>query len=136
MKISADTQSVIDFLQMISDNGIRKPIDLAAILEVGATYSQDELVQSIIFTGKSIWNLSKILTRSPDSAAIDKINREFRDNIDEMQNQLLKIIDFVEIADVQRFNIVYLQKDLGSMRNIIDLAHDLSILKDAQKKNM
>ncbi|MEN6510904.1 MAG: hypothetical protein ABFD00_03625 [Chloroherpetonaceae bacterium] len=136
MKISADTQSVIDFLQMISDNGIRKPIDLAAILEVGATYSQDELVQSIIFTGKSIWNLSKILTRSPDSAAIDKINREFRDNIDEMQNQLRKITDFVEMADVQRFNIVYLQKDLGSMRNIIDLAHDLSILKDAQKKNM
>ena len=136
MKISADTQSVIDFLQMVSDNGIRKPIDLATILEVGATYSQDKLVQSIIFTGKSIWNLSKILTRSPDSAAIDKINREFRDNIDEMQNQLLKITDFVEIADVQRFNIVYLQKDLGSMRNIIDLAHDLSILKDAQKKNM
>ncbi len=136
MKISADTQSVIDFLQMISDNGIRKPIDLAAILEVGATYSQDELVQSIIFTGKSIWNLSKILTRSPDSVAIDKINREFRDNIDEMQNQLRKITDFVEMADVQRFNIVYLQKDLGSMRNIIDLAHDLSILKDAQKKNM
>ncbi|MCE5305100.1 MAG: hypothetical protein ABFD61_04895 [Chloroherpetonaceae bacterium] len=136
MKISADTQSVIDFLQMISDNGIRKSIDLATILEVGATYSQDELVQSIIFTGKSIWNLSKILTRSPDSAAIDKINREFRDNIDEMQNQLRKITDFVEMADVQRFNIVYLQKDLGSMRNIIDLAHDLSILKDAQKKNM
>ena len=134
MIISDDTKSVIEFLQMVSENNLRKSKDLAIMLEVGATFSQSELIQSIIFTGKSIWNISRVLAHSNDSISIDNLKREFEANINNMREMIMQMIDFIDEEDAHRFYIIYLNNDLGSTRNIIDLAHDLSILKDLQKK--
>lgn len=134
MKISTDTQRVIEFLQSISKNNLRKSNDLAIILEVGATYSQEELVQELLFTGKSIWNLSKVIARSDSSISIENLKREFEANINKLREMIMQMIELFEEEDTKRFYTIYLQNDLGSTRNIIDLAHDLSILKDIQKK--
>ena len=134
MIISDDTKRVIEYLQMISENNLRKSKDLSIMLEVGATYSQNELIQSLIFTGKSIWNLSKTIARSIDTIPNDNLKREFEVNINEFREMITQIIDYVDEEDANRFYIIYLNNDLGATRNIIDLAHDLSILKDIQKK--
>ena len=134
MIISDDTKKVIEFLQVVSENNLRKSKDLAIMLEVGATFNQSELIQSIIFTGKSIWNISRVLARSDDSISIENLKREFESNINEMREMIMQLIDFINEEDAHRFYIIYLNNDLGSTRNIIDLAHDLSILKDVQKK--
>lgn len=134
MIISDDTKRVIEYLQMISEDNLRKSKDLSIMLEVGATYSQNELIQSLIFTGKSIWNLSKTIARSIDTIPNDNLKREFEANINEFREMITQIIDYVDEEDANRFYIIYLNNDLGATRNIIDLAHDLSILKDIQKK--
>jgi hypothetical protein len=134
MIISDDTKRVIEYLQMISEDNLRKSKDLSIMLEVGATYSQNELIQSLIFTGKSIWNLSKTIARSIDTIPNDNLKREFEANINEFREMITQIIDYVDEEDANRFYIIYLNNDLGATRNIIDLAHDLSIMKDIQKK--
>ncbi|HRS01010.1 MAG TPA: hypothetical protein P5545_00490 [Bacteroidota bacterium] len=135
MEISEDTQKIIDFLQFVSENNLRKSNDLAIILEIGATYDQFEIIKSLIFMGKSFWNLSKILSRSSDSFQLDNLKREFEVSLVEIKILLSQLLDFAEDSEYKKFNVAYFKNDIGATRNLIDLAHDLSILKDIQKNS-
>lgn len=129
MNISEDTLRVVNFLQEFSNNTLRKRNDIEAILEIGATKADSILIEKIIFTGKSIWNLHKTLSRSQ----IDNTNlqRELEKSFYELQELLAKLIDGIEETDLlQRFENVYFQKNSGCFRNVVDLSHDLAKLKD------
>jgi hypothetical protein len=136
MEISEDTQKVINYLQYYSNNSLRKAQDVALILEINAERNDYLLANQIIFTGKSIWNLHRTLRRSDGSRDISLLEKEILSSFKEIQKLLSKFINYAEKEQIKRFEEVYLQETAGCLRNIIDLSHDLSILKEVQTEQM
>jgi hypothetical protein len=128
--ISEDTQKVIDFLQDYTKKNLRKPVDLATILEISALNSDHNFVINLVFIGKSLWNLNRAFTKSQGTDN-QNLERELQKNFVEMQESLAKLIDEIEDEETkERFRSVYLQNTLGCFRNMIDLSYDLTKLKD------
>lgn len=133
MNISEDTIRVVDFLQDYSNNTLRKRKDIEVILEIGAIKSDHSIVEKIIFVGKSIWNLNKTFSRSQSDNR--NLQRELENSFYEIQEYLAKMLDGIDATDIiERFNTIYLQRNSGCFRNVIDLSHDLSKLKDLIQK--
>lgn len=129
MIISNDTLNVVDFLQNYSNNTLRKPKDIQFILEIGAIKATPDHIQQIIFLGKSIWNLNKSLSNPKDDNA--NLQREFEKSFYQFQDLLRTLLDDIDAPEVlDRFLTIYFQANSGCFRNTIDLAHDLSILKE------
>jgi hypothetical protein len=137
MKISKDTEAVLNFLIEYSENNIRKLNDLGIILELCATYNEHELLNNLIFTSKSVWNLHrKIKKISPEQEGADLLKKELGRSLDTMRNMLIEVIKYSEEADIiKRFEEIYFAIQTGAMKNLIDLAHDFSIIKELQQKN-
>lgn len=133
MQLSNDTQKVVEILQEISNNSLRKPNDTGSILELGATYGKSELVNNLIFTGKSLWNISaKMKKVNPGQEGIEVLQKEITRLFSEFQSLLA---EFKELADVdfnERLDSIYLAQTRGCLKNAIDLSFDLSCLKDLQ----
>lgn len=134
MIISPDTQAVLDFLDEYYKRSMRKLNDIGVILELGARNNSAEDINRLIFAGKSVWNLyrkAKSVTMQPNP-----IEEEMERNISEMQKYLTAIK--VENADEEigkRFSDVYLNDKFETKFNLIDLAHDLALIKELQTKN-
>lgn len=131
MKISEDTAAVIEFLEQFSSEGLRKNNDIAIILELSASAGDFELVNQIIFTGKSVYNLYKKLKKTQgDNAEI--LHKQLARSADELKILLDKAIS-PEITEARkRFEETYFPNTSGALANLIDLSYDLSVLKDAQ----
>ncbi len=128
--ISEDTQKVIEFLQNYTKNNLRKPADLATILEISALNSDHNFVINLVFIGKSLWNLNRAFTKSQGTDN-QNLERELQKNFVEMQDSLASLIDEIEDEETkERFRSVYLQNTAGCFRNMIDLSYDLTKLKD------
>lgn len=133
MEISQDTLRVVNFLQEFSNNSLRKRKDIEVILEIAATKSNPIIIEKIVFVGKSIWNLNKAFSRSQTSNS--NLQRELENSFYELQDLLYQLIQGIEDqAVINRFNDVYLQRNLGCFRNSIDLSHDLAKLKELIQK--
>ncbi len=136
MNISDDTIKVLEFLDSYSEGGIRKSNDIASLLEIGAQFNQFDLFNSITFLGTSVWNLSKkIKNLRQNTEGIYLLNKEFNTQIDQLQIALKNLINFAndEII-IDRFDTIYFINTQGSIKNLIDLSHDLSIIKDIQSQ--
>jgi hypothetical protein len=68
MQISDDTKSVVNFLDEYTKGNLRKKNDFAAILEICATYNGSDTLNHLIFSGKSLWNISSKLKKTSSSA--------------------------------------------------------------------
>jgi|DewCreStandDraft_4_1066084.scaffolds.fasta_scaffold00209_48 hypothetical protein len=133
MQISPDTQKVLDFLLEYSKGNLRKPNDIATILEISATYDLADEINDLAFYGKSLWNMHKTIKRNetnPDGIA---------NIIKEIENTRYKIIQLLDTIislaneDIKaRFNNNYFLSTAGNYLNIIDLAHDFALFKNLQ----
>jgi len=137
MNISLDTEKVIDFLSEFSGNNLRKPNDLAVILEIGATFGINQLINDLIFCGTSIIHLHKTLQHINNSdKSYHLVSNEFNNLISEITKFLSEIAELSENQDiVNRFQNIYLQETNGSLMNIIDLSNDLYYLKKLQQSS-
>jgi hypothetical protein len=63
MKLSADTEAVVAYLQAYASNSLRKPGDLGVILELAAQHDAAEFANEIIFAGASLWRVYRIWKR-------------------------------------------------------------------------
>ena len=140
MDISPDTLRVVDFLQQFSNYSLRKTKDIEVILEIAASKNNPSIIENIVFVGKSIWNLNKTYSRAKTNN--QNLHKELENSFHELQNLLLKLLEGInDETIINRFNVVYLQNNLGCFRNVIDLSHDLAKLKEliqkmqSQKKN-
>jgi hypothetical protein len=136
MKLSDDTLRVLKFLDDYTDNNLRKRNDIGSIIEICASNNNADLLNRLIFAGKSVWNLSqkdKKTVSGQESAEL--IQKELMRNLNEVKTLLEKIIDDFD-KDIQtRFDTIYFQISAGSVKNLIDLSHDLSKIKDLQTKS-
>lgn len=135
MNISNDTQNVIKAIQYISGDSLRKPKDLAVIIELCATYDGSNTINNLIFTGKSVWNLqSKLKKSTSNDEGIMLLQKELYNNIDKMKKSLSEIIDNSDDKTKKRFNEIYLEDTKGTLKNLIDLSFDLSVFKELQNQ--
>jgi hypothetical protein len=133
MQLSEDTLQVLSFLDYTSGNNLRKRNDLGTILEIGAATGDYETIDSIIFNGKYLWNLHILLKRENlEQDAFEKLLGEIEITVAELTKLLKKLTGSISEFDPHRFNDIYFAGDNGAFRNLIDLAHDLSRLKEVQ----
>ncbi len=131
MKISDDTRRVIEFLQAYSEEGLRKKNDLEVLLEISASRGDFAFANKLIFTGKSVFKLYKIFKKSTGNNA-DALKTQISSSIEELRRLLRSATDDADEQIKKRFEETYFVDTNGAVANLIDLSHDLSVLKDLQ----
>ena len=132
MNLSIDTIEILKFLDLTSGNNLRKRNDLGIILEIGATFNQPELIDEIIFKGMYFWNISTTLKKTTNPDELKLLQSEFDKTNLEFRYHLKELIENGDEPSKLRFEEIYLRDNNGSVNNLIDLAHDLSELKEVQ----
>lgn len=137
MKLSEDTLQVLEFLDNFSEGSIRKRNDIALLLEVAATYNLPEIFNQLVFTGKSVWNLSrKIKKIDPNQEGADLVRHEFSKQLEEQKRLLAMLVNQSEENEIiERFDTIYFVITQGAVKNLTDLAHDLAVFKDLQSQS-
>jgi cyclopropane fatty-acyl-phospholipid synthase-like methyltransferase len=135
MKLSEDTTRVLNLLDDYTDNNLRKRNDIGAIIEVCASTNNANLLNKLIFAGKSTWNLSQSNKQTEiKQESAELIQKEFMRSMNEVKSLLEKIVDYADNDLQARFETIYFQMSSGSIKNLIDLSYDLSKIKDLQSK--
>jgi hypothetical protein len=133
MNLSPDTEAVLQHLDGITNNNLRKRNDLGTILEIGAENDAFELVNTIIFSGAALWKLFNTLKKAePGSEGYKTLEKEFANVLNDLRAQLAEIAGMADEETIKRFENVYFGMNQGVIRNLTDLAHDLGALKSVQ----
>lgn len=133
MHISDDTTAVVNYLDDYTKGNLRKKNDIASIFELCATFDGSEILNRLIFSGKSLWNISSKLKKVNSSTeGVGLLQKEVERCCNEMTGYLTQISSFGDDEIQKRFNDIYLQLTRGSVKNLIDLGHDLAKFKDLQ----
>ncbi len=134
MPISEQTQAVLEYFDQYSGFTLRKKNDIAELLDIASVHDEAEAFNSSVFTGKVVWNLYAQLKKitSPDNS-YNNLEQEFAKAVNELRGLLLHFANLSENDTTkQRFEETYLAVHQGTMRNIVDLSHDLARFKDMQ----
>ncbi len=135
MQISKDTLSVVNYLDEYSNGSLRKKNDIATILELGASSNSAQLLNKLIFSAKSCWNLfNKIKKIDSGTDGFVLIEKEFNKTMIEIENHLNELLEYADDEIIERFEKIYLANTQGSAKNIVDLSYDLSVLKNLQSE--
>lgn len=133
MEISNDTMAVINYLDDFTKGNLRKKNDFSVILEICAAYDNADTLNRLVFTGKSLWNIySKLRKVGSNTEGIELLQKETERCCNEMTVYLKDIISYSDEDLQKRFDDVYFQLTRGCVKNLIDLAHDLSKFKELQ----
>ncbi len=133
MTYSEDILNIIEALNAKSGGKLRKENDLAILLELVSEQLDHDLLNRIIFTGKSLWKLSETIRRAGAATdATDNLEKELMRHIEDLRAYIYEAIKDKQHDSNSRFTVTYLETTQGCIRNLIDLSHDLAVLKDLQ----
>lgn len=136
MPISNETHAVLEYFDQYSGFTLRKKNDIAELLDIASLHDEAEAFNTAVFTGKIVWNLYaqlKKITAPPSDSSYHNLEQEFAKAVNELRGFLLHFATISQNdATQQRFEETYLTVHQGTMRNIVDLAHDLARFKDMQ----
>ncbi len=133
MPLSPDTENVLDYLDQASGQGLRKRNDMGVLLELAAEADAHEEMNKLIFHGRHLYNLYSTLRKAAANAeGYQTLEREFAGAVETMRDLLAKLLLEADEEVVARFETQYYQTTQGSLRNLIDLSHDLGVLKSVQ----
>lgn len=136
MKISKDTENVIEALEQFTQAGLRKKNDTSIIFEICAAKGAVTALNQMVFAGKKIWNLSSKLRKvDPNADGINLLQKELQSSVEEMQDYLEQLSKYMDKEDKQRVIDIYLPKTRGGLKNIVDLSYDLAKFKDLQTES-
>lgn len=133
MDLSPDTENVLNYLDQASGGGLRKRNDMGVILELAAERGAHEELNALVFHGRHLHNLYSTLRKT--QAGIEgyaTLEHEFASSVETLRELLAKTLVDADEEQVKRFETQYYQTTRGSLRNLIDLAHDLGVLKAVQ----
>lgn len=137
MQLSKDTQDFIELIDSYSEGKLRKKNDLGTCFEICASFGGEEELNSLVFNGKILWNLSKKLRSTTKvDKGIELIQKEFEVTLEKIRKVISQIEERLEGDHKQRFQDIYLGMTKGHVMNIVDLSHDLAIFKDMQAELM
>lgn len=134
MQLSDDTRAVIEYLEASIEGGLRKGNDVGTILELGASLGEAELFNKITRTGTATWKVYSTLRRvRPGDEGYRQLEEEFALQMNMLREQIATLVNHADDDTLRRFDDVYFGMTQGVIRNIVDLAHDLSKIKDLQR---
>ncbi len=135
MELSPDTEAVVAYLEAYAGNTLRKPHDVGLILEVAIQHQAAELANEIIFAGAALWRVYRLWKRlSPDSEGYRRVAETFAGSVTAVRELLARLSQDAPEEVQYRFRETYLRLAEGAVRNLIDLAHDLSWLRRLQNE--
>jgi hypothetical protein len=138
MAYSVQTETVLAYFDEYTGFNLRKRNDFAELLEIASRSGAADEFNRLVFTGKVVWNLYHALRKTTDAQeGYQTVEQEFAKEIHHLRDGLLffmmqKEADDNDDGTRQRFQEVYLGTGQGTMRNIVDVAHDLARFKDLQ----
>ena len=133
MELSPDTINVLDFLESFSETGLRKRNDVGTLFELTALREADEEMNNLLFHGTHFHNLYQTLRRAEaNSEGFKNLEKEFLEATERLRDVIAQSLLEAEKEKVERFEITYYAMTQGSLRNLIDLAHDLNVAKRVQ----
>jgi hypothetical protein len=133
MELSPQTQAVLSYFDQYTGSSIRKPNDLGILLEAALQLDAADEFNRLVFVGKCAWNVYNVLRKiQPSDDGHATVEHEFVTNINDLRGLLLFFSEKTEGQIQQRFREVYLATTPGTLRNVVDLAHDLARFKDMQ----
>ena len=135
MQLSQETEHVLAYLDQVSGEGLRKRNDIGTLLELAAESDAHEEMNALAFQGSFLYNLYKTLRKAPAGGeGYATLEREFAAGVEALREHVAKLLVDADDEQVARFNETYYQVTQGSLRNVIDLAHDLGVLKAVQNE--
>lgn len=133
MTFSDDTNNVLDYLEGSSTEGLRKRNDVGFMLEMAIEREAHGVVNDLAFHGAHFYSLYTMLRRNASSAdGYAVLEREFHAGAEKLRELIAGLLVGAEEEQVERFNSTYYQLTQGSLRNLVDLSHDLMVLKGVQ----
>jgi len=94
-----------------------------------------EQMNLIIFEGRQLYNLYATLRKaSVGGDGYDVMQREFAASAERLRNAIAQLLVEATEDQVERFNTQYYAITQGSLRNLVDLAHDLGVFKGVQNE--
>ncbi|MBS1913221.1 MAG: hypothetical protein JST22_14630 [Bacteroidetes bacterium] len=135
MPFSEDIEHVLNFLDQAAGQGLHKRNDLGTLLELAIEFDRHEEMNELIFHGRVLHNLYGTLRRASSGAeGYAKVEHEFTAAVETLRDRLAHLLADADEEHIQRFEIHYYAATQGSLRNLIDLAHDLGVLKSVQNE--
>jgi len=133
MELSSDTRNVLDYLESASEQGLRKRNDLGVLFELAAERGAHDEMNDLLFHGTHMFNLFHTLRRASNTGeGYDTLEREFSESVERLRDLVAGALVDANADHVERFEVTYYAMTQGSLRNLIDLAHDLSLAKRVQ----
>jgi len=133
MPFSTDTENVLDFLEQSTTQGLRKRNDVGVLLEVAAQITAHDHINDLAFHGTHFYGLYLALRREPASKDGYRIlEEEFAVGAERLRELMSQLLAHAAQEEVARFDDVYYRMTHGSLRNLVDLAHDFGVLKSVQ----
>lgn len=132
-QVSEQIQFVMEYFEQYSGYNLRKKNDVAAILHFCMIADKASEFNELARQGKIIWNLYSAL-RKTASQETERMEQEFATVTRQFRESILGIIQLFphDSPQIQRFELNYLGTHQGTLRNIVDLSHDLARFKDMQ----
>ena len=135
MTISEETSHVLTYLDSASGHGLRKRNDVGVLLELAAESDAHEEINALAFQGSFLFNVYQTLRRAnAGGEGYATLEREFAAAVESVREHIAKLLVGADDEQVARFNETYYQATQGSLRNVVDLAHDLGVLKSVQNE--
>ena len=123
------------FLSHIESAGIslRKKTDIGLIFDYAALHNNFDQINDLIFTGKIVWNTySALKKRNQSDEGYDLLEKQFMESVHTLRNSICQQSIGYTKEEQSRIEEIYLTMSQGTLRNIVDLAHDLSEIKNLQ----
>lgn len=133
MNFSDDVEAALGYIEA-SGAALRKRKDVGTILECGAGTGDHQTINAIIFHGKNAWSVYSILRKMrQNESGFLNMEHEFMSSINALRTLLADLSAIAASPETKtRFNDVYFGNTQGTLRNLVDLAHDLAVLKNMQ----
>lgn len=136
MPFSEQTEAVLQYFDHYTGHNVRKRNDIGIILETASTLDAANEFNNLVFSGKVVWNLYNTLRKAQSGQeGYQQVEHEFASHVQVLREELLFFVAQMNVDSAQRFTEVYLGTGQGTMRNLVDFAHDLARFKDLQQES-
>ncbi len=130
---STDIEAFLSHLDQ-RGGGLRKRSDIGLLFEHAAEAGEADIINRLVFNGKIIWSTYGLLRKTTEQTdGYANLEREFMQAVNDVRILIHEFTASWNEEHRLRFEETYLGMNQGTIRNIVDLAHDFAEIKHLQQ---
>lgn len=130
---STDIEALLSHLDQ-RGGGLRKRSDIGLLFEHAAEAGEADIINRLVFNGKIIWSTYGLLRKTTEQTdGYANLEREFMQAMNDVRILIHEFTASWNEEHRLRFEETYLGMNQGTIRNIVDLAHDFAEIKHLQQ---